>query len=590
MDNFTYDRPRFRFYFRGWMRLLVAVFLFSAVSTIHIFLSGPVVSALGLKAPIAAWQPSEMMESTPMFGPAFADGTVTDETVTDGTVTDSSPTDSDGPAAATAAGDDETEKTAVDREKEQALAIIGVEARIPDDVRKPIGMTLEELQQLTDRTIVEGEAFLAEFPVSEYRTAVITVLCRLYLLNSNRTFIDSTRLYKERNGKDPESSWIQVLRRNYFARIQAHLKEAISAIPEGEAINCRLVRLKADSFWHSQQYAKAIGQYRILIDQCGSLEDLDVVRCALLNSQLRDHDHSGAVSTADSFLAHHLESELLPHVLHLRGKALLEAGRLLDALHWWRSVEDVIHSAAEGRPVVLGGKPVKLSVKTRGDFQRYHEEINFTLGFIEFAMGDYLAAEQSFREEQELLITRQGENRITNVGQVYINRTERVYDTLVRLVGKPAPSLDLGDGWISNVSLDPIQEQGNVVLLLFAPYNNARYRDTINNLQQLYVTHWHEGLRVGWVAIPKGRNDLSGQLDSLTVEAGSMGLAFPVGMEMDKGYGNYKAYNAAVGGGTLVAIDRAGNLSWYKMDPTFRDESIISIVARRLLESDSGSK
>ena len=261
MDNFTYDRPRFRFYFRGWMRLLVAVFLFSAVSTIHIFLSGPVVSALGLKAPIAAWQPSEMMESTPMFGPAFADGTVTDETVTDGTVTDSSPTDSDGPAAATAAGDDETEKTAVDREKEQALAIIGVEARIPDDVRKPIGMTLEELQQLTDRTIVEGEAFLAEFPVSEYRTAVITVLCRLYLLNSNRTFIDSTRLYKERNGKDPESSWIQVLRRNYFARIQAHLKEAISAIPEGEAINCRLVRLKADSFWHSQQYAKAIGQY-----------------------------------------------------------------------------------------------------------------------------------------------------------------------------------------------------------------------------------------------------------------------------------------------------------------------------------------
>ena len=69
-----------------------------------------------------------------------------------------------------------------------------------------------------------------------------------------------------------------------------------------------------------------------------------------------------------------------------------------------------------------------------------------------------------------------------------------------------------------------------------------------------------------------------------------MGLAFHVGMEMDREYANYKSYNSAVGGGTLVAIDRAGNLSWYKMDPTFRDESIISIVARRLLESDSGSK
>ena len=301
MDNFTYDRPRFRFYFRGWMRLLVAVFLFSAVSTIHIFISGPGASALGLKSPIAAGQPSEMMdqrmESDPRTGPAFAAGTQADALLTDSELT--------FPAAG---GDDETEKAAADREKEQALTIIGVEARIPDDVRKPIGMTLEELQQLTDRTIVQGESFLADFPVSEYRTAVISVLCRLYLLNSNRTFIDSTRLYKERNGKDPDSSWIQVLRSNYFARIQAHLKEAISAIPEGEAINCRLVRLKGDAFWHSQQYAKAIAQYRILVDQCDSLEDLDVVRCALLNSQLRDHDHSGAVSTADSFLAHHLEN------------------------------------------------------------------------------------------------------------------------------------------------------------------------------------------------------------------------------------------------------------------------------------------
>ena len=480
MDNFSYDRPRFRFHLKGLMRWLIAVFLFSAVCTIHLFIAGPGVSALGLKPP------SEKMELT---------------------FVDSAPVD-----PASSGDDDSTEagKASNASEKEQALAIIGVEARIPDDVRKPIGMTLAELQQLTDQTIVQGESFLAEFPVSEYRTQVITVLCRLYLLNSSRTFIDMTRLYKERNGNDPDKSWIQLLRKNYFVRILAHLDEAMSAIPEGESINCRLVRLKADTFWHSQQYAKAIGQYRILVDQCGDLEDLDVVRCALLNSQLRDHDHSGAVSTADAFLTHHLESELLPHVLPLRGKALLEAGRLPDALYWWRSIEDVIHSAAVGDPVVFGTKPVKLSLKTRGDFQRYHEEINFTLGFIAFAMGDYRAAEQSFREEQELLISRQGENRITNVGQVYINRTERVYDTLVRLVGKPTPSLDLGDGWISNVSLDPVQEQGNVVLLLFAPYQNARYRDTIENLQKLYVTHWHEGLRVGWIAIPKGRNDLPG--------------------------------------------------------------------------------
>ena len=33
----------------------------------------------------------------------------------------------------------------------------------------------------------------------------------------------------------------------------------------------------------------------------------------------------------------------------------------------------------------------------------------------------------------------------------------------------------------------------------------------------------------------------------------------------------------------MVAIDRKGQLAWYKLDPTFRDDSVISQVALRLL-------
>ncbi len=547
MDRFLYDRPGFPFQIKIWMRVMVAVFLFSAVCTLHIFLAGEGASALGITPP----EMSEIEATLPLQ-------------------------------------DDGTDEKA--DEKEIALKIISVEARIPEDVRKPVGMTLKELQELTDETLIEGEKYLSDFPEGTYRQQVITVLCRLYLMNSNRTFIDSSRLFKERNGRDPSSAWIQTLRSNYFSRILGHLEEAMAiALPEGE-VDCKLVRLKGDTYWHSQQYAKAISQYRLVVDRCASIDQIDVVRCALLNSQLRDHDHSGAVATADTFLKHHLDSPLFPHVIHLRGKALLEAGRMRDALTWWKSVEDLIHNAATGEPVLYNGEPVNLSVKTRQDFQRYHEEINFTLGFIEFAMGEYEAAEQSLREEQELLLQRQTDNQITNVGQVYINRTERVYDTLVRLAGKRAPDLDLGDGWIADVSIDPLQEQGNVILLLFAPYENVRYKDTLENLQELYTSHWHEGLRVAWITIPKGRNDLAGQLQKLTKDASSKGLAFPVGMELNENYDSYKAYNCAVGGGTLVAIDRQGNVSWYKMDPTFRDDSIISIVARRLLEQDGVDK
>ena len=35
----------------------------------------------------------------------------------------------------------------------------------------------------------------------------------------------------------------------------------------------------------------------------------------------------------------------------------------------------------------------------------------------------------------------------------------------------------------------------------------------------------------------------------------------------------------------MIAINREGRVAWYKMDPTFRDDSIVSYVVRRLLET-----
>lgn len=526
------------FFTVGIPRFLFAVLLFSSVTILHILLGSQGESALGLSAPI---------ESSSIFG-----------------------------------DEDESDETEV----KLAEQIVSAAAKFPKDVRNPKGMTVREIQDLTDQTLARGERYLAEYPDGEHRDDVIKVLCKLFIMNGNRTFIDSTKLYRERTGTDPDSKWIAVMRENYFKRILQLLDEVVARTAEGEPVDCRVLRLKADAFWHAQQYPQSIAMYKLALEQCPEIEERDIVCCALLNAQIRDRDHAGALSTADSFLVDHVESDLLPHVLHLRGKALTESGRMIEALGWWRSIEEFIHSAATGKPVELNGKPVNLTVKARKDFQRYHEEINFSLGFISFVLGDYTAAAQSFRDELDLLKLREAENKITNVGQVYVSRTERVYESLLRLAGKKAPPLDLGDGWVSNVSLDPMQEQGNVLLLLFAPYSNSRYVQTLENLQKLYTAHWHEGLRVAWITIPKGRKDLTKQIDSLGGEAANLDIAFPVGIEMDDGFPSYRGYNCAVGGGTLVAINREGEVAWYKMDPTFRDDSIVSFVVRRLLETD----
>lgn len=521
----------------GIPRFLFAVFLFSSVTVLHILLGSQGEAALGLTPPT---------ESTAIL-----------------------------------AEDDE----ANDTEQKLAEEIVTASAKFPKNVRNPKGMTVREVQDLTDQTLARGERYLAEYPEGENRDEVITVLCRLYIMNSNRNFIDSTRLYRERNGTDPDSRWISVMRENYFKRILSLLEEVVSRTTEGEPVSCKVLRLKADTFWHAQQYPQSIAMYKLLLAQCPSIEEGDVVTCALLNAQIRDRDHTGALVTADSFLAKYVDSDLLPHVIHLRGKALTESGRMIDALAWWKSMEDFIHDAANGKPVEMNGEAVALTAQCRKDFQRYHEEINFSLGFISFVLGDFTAAAESFRAELDLLTKRQEDQKITNVGQVYISRTEKVYESLIQLAGKQAPSLDLGDGWVSNVSLDPMQEQGNVLLLLFVPYDNSRYVKTLENLQKLYTAHWHEGLRIAWIAIPKGRRDLAKQVDALGTEAASLKIAFPVGLELDEEYPNYRGYNCAVGGGTLVAINRQGEVAWYKMDPTFRDDSIVSYVVRRLLET-----
>ena len=43
-------------------------------------------------------------------------------------------------------------------------------------------------------------------------------------------------------------------------------------------------------------------------------------------------------------------------------------------------------------------------------------------------------------------------------------------------------------------------------------------------------------------------------------------------------------------GGSLVVIDRAGQVAWYKMDPTYRDENLLAGLVERLLAAPAPSE
>lgn len=472
-------------------------------------------------------------------------------------------------------------------EKTLAGAILERIARIPEDVRKPEKMTVQELQALVDETLVLGDGYLERFKSGEHRLQILPGVSRLWVLNNTRYLVNASQAYREKTGENASSAWRANARKLYFDRALSMIDEGLAGGIEDPEYKCKLHKLKGQALWFANRYSEAIGQYRLVLTGWPEDKDSDQTLCALVNAQLKNGDRNDSVLSAEKFFEDHPTSTLLPHVLYLKGKALVEGGRAQEALGYWHSITDNIRAGAEGKPLNILGKEVSLPASTISDFKRYDEEMNFAIGFLEFAMGNYEAAESSLRAEIELLQDRQAKNAISNVGQVFLNRTEKVYDSLVRLYGKPAPDLDLGDGWIDGVSLDPIQERGNVIALFFGPYGNNRYEPILRQLGKLYQAKWHEGLRIGWVCIPKGRSDLPGQKQKVQKEARRLELAFPVGLELVEGWPVHQAYNASVGGATLIVIDRAGNYTWYKMDPTQRDASLLEQVLDRLLGDQS---
>ncbi|MBC8261564.1 MAG: hypothetical protein H8E43_07070 [Planctomycetia bacterium] len=469
-------------------------------------------------------------------------------------------------------------------EEKASRWIIDAVGRIPKDVRAPKGMSIVEIQNLTDQILLKGEEYLRDYPKGKNVSEVIPALCRVYLMNSNRHFLDSARVYKENRGQSAPALWTTTLKKNYFGRIHDLLNQEFGKTDSEGETPCQLIRLRADTFWHQQKYPQASAQYKLILNNCPEAEERDVVRCALLNAQFKDRDHRGATQTADDFLKLNSDSDLLPHVLGLKAKALVQSGRMSESLAWWKSIEGIIENAVQGDPLVIGDKTIEISDRCRKDFQRYYEELHFSIGYIEFALGNYKAAAESFTREMDLLNDLINSQSISQVGQIYAKRTERVLDTMLRFAGKPTPVVDLGPNWVGSVTFDPKQEQGNVLLLLFAPYENQRYFETLSNLQKLYMTHGNDGLRVAWISNSKGNTPQMEQMDRIAAQCREMGLAFPAGIDLGEGSPTFAEYNSPLGGGSIIAVNRKGEFCWYKLDPTFRDDSVISQVARRLLE------
>ncbi len=467
-------------------------------------------------------------------------------------------------------------------EADMVPKILALHKMLPEDLRKPATMTIEQLHGLVDTTLALSDSYLKRFPSGEGRKTVLPAVCKLWVINNTRYFVAVNDRYKSQNGTTMQMPQMMQVRAQYWDMVLTLIDEAIHLNPEGR-VHEELLTLQGQASWFGQRFDKAIESYKEVLAKYPNSPKNSENLLALLNSYLTSRNYDMAVRIADRFLREYPRDLLVPHVYQLKAKALLEGGRAQEALVWWLQSAGFLADAAAGRPVIVGDETYIFPSVARQSFRRYSDESGFMIGFLHGYLGDFEAARLAFADALEKLMDLQAKNAIDPRSQVFLGRTDKVHNAYLTFVGNPTPSYDITT-WLDDLPIDPVAENGNVVVLIFAPYENARYDEFLTISQKLYVDHWHEGLRVGWISDPKGFSDLPSQIGRLSAQRNRLELTFPIGLESEKGWPNYKKYQASVGGGTLVVVGRDGKVAWYKMDPTYRDENLIKNMVRRLLD------
>ena len=466
-------------------------------------------------------------------------------------------------------------------EAEISAKLVELISLMPESLRSPEGMTIDQLHTLVDTAIALSRVHEQRFPEGEGRKTWIAGVARLYVVNNTRFFVSLANAFKEQTGRNMTQEEMVAQRGAYWDLVIGKLHEALAVHTEKSPENLQLLATLGQACWFSQRYPEAIGAYQKLLNDYPESERRAEFTLALLNAHLSGRSYDVALRHCDDFLKQFPIDELAPHVYQLKAKALLEAGRAREALVWWQTVIPRLLAGATGMPVQVGETTHIFEGEARKSFRRYADEGLFMIGFLHGYLGEFEKAREAF--ERALADLNEQGDGIDPRSAVFRSRTEKVYEAYMTLVEKEVPNFDI-EFWLDSIPFDTAQEQGNVQVLAFLPYENPRYYEFLAILQNLYTDHWHEGLRITWLADPKGFNDTAGQIPRLSAQRESVALGFPIGLETERGWPNFRKFQASVGGGTLIVVNRAGEVVWYKMDPTYRDENLVKGLVRRLLD------
>lgn len=452
--------------------------------------------------------------------------------------------------------------------------------KFPEDLRKS-KLDAREVPAMGDEIMGLCAEYLRECPTTERASAVRYQLARFSTMNLQRYLVLAANEAESRAGRPLSADAIEDLRRQYVDRVLEDLRvaEAGTASPE---LRKNIANCRGSLYYLANDFARSVSVYEQMLVDHPDAPDTDRILTSLVGALEATRQFPRIVEICDRFLEHHLSSPYTPHIIDYKGKMLLYCGDLERAVEHFQAYLPVLMRAYGGLPI--GENAVQFAPEDRKDFETYIDRFPFQLALAQYALGAVEDAHRTLRSSVERLQAKAQRNALGQVGQVFLGRSQQLLAVVESLHGRPAPQLGDTVKWIGD-SLDLETERGNVVLLLFFPYDNPRSEEYLQAVQSFVERHRSDGVAAAWIVHPKGKRNFPGQVERVAENRARLGLTMPVGLIEAESIppSICRDYHVGFPTPTCVVLDRAGRVAWYKDDPTFRDFEISNRVVRRIL-------
>lgn len=497
------------------------------------------------------------------------------------------------------------------------------QGEMPDDTRDvpTAGDELVRVQILVDTMIEAGWKHVNTYPESEHRDDVLQLLARLHTLNQARFMAAEMEAYKQALQQNMPAPELAELQFRYLRSILEIVQAGLAADPDPVTRSRLMASLgdvykmasgpfnqlhRYDDFARTnREAARAFDEARRALSP--HPDDIDL-RIRRLDALLTGREFDQVATECEQFVETYPRSRYTPHIFFWWHQAYRRSGQLEKGLALWERWAPALDAGAKGEPMPewLDGGGWVADDKAKEGYQVYRDRVLFYRGFFNYALQEFHRARTLLGDFLVAMNELEGAGTLGMASKVYrdamayyLNKNlyalfEEVENSEApKLVGKPAPELAIGDGWVTPFPKEA-DEGATCYLLLFCGESSARGRqyELFSALDELLKSRREDGLRVCWISSGSRLRDtnVAEEKSKIASFLKERNLDWPAGIDLDPTIPVWSSFAINRGSVHLFLADGETRMRWQLVDPMAWDIGLIESVVDRVIASKVSKK